>query len=222
MPVVTIAREFGAGGLDVASRVAHDLGATVVDRCLIDDVARRASLPADQVAADDEHARSMLDRLARAFVPLGESVGGWAGEPSDLLDYHARIVAFTRAALDEFARLGNAVIVGRGGAAALRDRESACHVFLWAPEPDRVRTIQERLGCDAATARHEIHRIDASRAAYVREVYGVDWRDRSLYDLILNTGRLGHAGAAAAILGVLRSRRLIGPARGPLHLAVSR
>lgn len=205
MAVITIAREYGAGGSSVAALLAEELGATIVDRNLIRDVARRASIPAEQVAADDEHARSLLDRMARAFIPLGESIGGWA-DPDDLLDYHARIVAFTQAAIDEAARLGNVVIVGRGGAAALRNRESACHVFLWAPQADSVRAIRERLNCDAEAARRQISAVDARRAAYVREVYAVDWCDRSLYDLVLNTGRLGHAGAAAAILGAVRGR----------------
>jgi cytidylate kinase len=219
MAVITIAREYGAGGSSVAALLADELGATIVDRELIADVARRAAIPADRVAADDEHARPLLDRVARMFIPLGETIGGWA-DPDDLLDYHARIVAFTQAAIAEAARLGNVVIVGRGGAAALRNRESACHVFLWAPEADRVRAIRERLNCDADAARRQIHAVDARRAAYVREVYEVDWRDRSLYDLVLNTGRLGHAGAAAAILGAVSSRSTFAEAREPRRLTV--
>jgi cytidylate kinase len=205
MPVITIAREFGAGGRAVAQLLADELEATIVDRSLIAEVARRASLSPEEVAAADERGQSLLDRLARAFIPLGDGALGWA-DPDYLLNHHKQIQAFTRAALEESARRGDVVIVGRGGAAALRDVPGACHFFLWAPEADRARVIQERLGCDPDTARAEIHRIDARRAAYVRDVYAVDWRDRQLYDLILNTGRLGHTGAAAAILAALRHR----------------
>lgn len=211
MPVITIAREFGAGGRDVAQLLADELEATIVDRSLIAEVARRASLPPEEVASEDERGLTFFDRLARAFVPLGDSVAGWA-DPDYLLDHHERVQAFTKAALQESARRGNVVIVGRGGAAALRDVPDACHVFLWAPEADRVRTIQERFGCDAERARRDIHKVDARRAAYVREVYGVDWRDRQLYDLVLNTARLGHAGAAAAILAALHHRAGTGEA----------
>ncbi|MGO9180792.1 MAG: AAA family ATPase [Candidatus Limnocylindrales bacterium] len=210
MPVITIAREYGAGGSSVASLLAQELGADVVDRSLIADVARRASLPPDEVAAEDEQGRTVLDRLARLFVPFGEAAAGWAVDPTDLLDHHVVIVDFTRAALREAARSRNAVIVGRGGAEELRDQPDACHVFLWAPERDRIRSIQERLGCDEATARREIHSVDARRAAYIREVHGVDWHDRALYDMVINTARLGYAGAAAAILGVIRSRHAPG------------
>ncbi len=206
MPVITIAREYGAGGSSVASLLAQALHADVVDKSLIADVARRASLAPAEVEAEDEQGRTALDRLARLFVPIGEAAAGWAVDPADLLDHHAVILDFTRAALREAARSGNAVIVGRGGAAELRDEPGACHVFLWAPERDRLPSIQDRLGCDEATARREIHSMDARRAAYVQELYGVNWHDRALYDMIINTARVGYAGAAAAILGVVRDR----------------
>ncbi len=202
MPVITIAREYGSGGAEIGARLAAQLGAALVDRSLILEVAHRASLSPDQVEQEEEQGRSIVERMARAFIPLSDA-GGWVPEPADLIDHHAVIVALTRAVLQEAARTGNAVIVGRGGAAELRDEPSAYHVFLWAPESDRVRTIQERLGCDAVSARAALHATDHRRAAYVREVYGVDWRDRALYDLILNTARLGHTGTAGAILGAI-------------------
>ena len=221
MAVITIAREYGAGGSAVAELLARRLGATVVDRSLIADVARRAAAPPEEVAAEDERAPSFLDRLVRGFLPFGDTIGGWATSRDDLLDRHARIVAFTRAAIQESARLGNAIIVGRGGAAALRDHPGVLHVYLWAPEADRVRTVSERQGCDEAAARRAIRTVDARRATFVREAYDVDWRDRSLYDLALNTGRLGREGAAAAILGVLGARHTEGVASPSQWVATS-
>jgi cytidylate kinase len=218
MAVVTIARESGAGGSAVAALLAAQLGARLVDRALIAEVARRAALPIDEVEVEDEQARSLLERMAGAYVPLAEFGAGWTADPSMLLDDHTVIVSLTRAVLRDAARSGNAVIVGRGGAAELRDEPRARHVLLWAPEPDRVRAIRERLGCDDATARREMHAIDARRAAYVREVYDVDWRDRALYDLILNTARLGEAGTAAAIFGALEVPREPAPAAEPAPL----
>jgi hypothetical protein len=203
MPVITIAREYGAGGFEVAGLLATELGAEIVDKSLIAEVARRALLPATEVAADDEHGRTLLEHIGRAFGPVGGVVSGWATDPADLLDHHHLIIAATRTALREAARSGNAVIIGRGAAAELRDEPGTFHVFLWAPEPDRVRAIRERLGCDEATALRKIHAVDASRATYVREAYGVDWRNRALYDLVINSARLGRAGAADAILGAI-------------------
>lgn len=207
MPLITIAREYGAGGFEVATLLAQELGAEIVDKSLIAEVARRAALPAGEVAAEDEQGRTLLERIGRALAPVGQVAAGWTTDPADLLDHHRLIIAATRIALREAARSGNAVIVGRGGAAGLRDEPGALHVFLWAPESDRVRAIQERLGCDEPTARRKMHAVDASRATYVREAYGIDWRDRALYDMVINTARIGRAGATEAILGAIAGHR---------------
>ncbi len=206
MPIVTIARELGAGGSAVASILAARLGAEIVDKSLIDEVARRASLATQEVEDEDEHGRSLFDRCIRLFAPLSEAWAGTLVRSDDLLDHHQLIISVTRAVLQEAARSGNAVIVGRGSAAELRDCPGAVHVFLWAPMADRVRAIRERIGCDEATARHRIRTVDGARAAYVYEVYGVDWHDRELYDITLNTARLGHTGAADAVLGSIRRK----------------
>src|ERR1035437_10767731 len=85
MPVVTIAREFGAGGSRVAAMLAKRLGAEVIDRRLVAEVASRLGLTADAVAAQDEHAKSVVDRLILAFASFGEAYGaGWGplyGDP---------------------------------------------------------------------------------------------------------------------------------------------
>jgi len=209
MAVVTIAREYGSGGSVVAELLADELGATVIDRSLIAEVARRAALPRADVEADDELPVPFLERFARAFVPVGDAVAGWAARPELLVDQHAQIVAFTQAAIVRAARLGQVVVVGRGGAALLRDHPGAVHAYLWAPLESRIRVVAERIGCDAATARRRIHDVDGRRAAYVREVYGVDRGDRSRYDLVLDTARIGNVGAAAAILAVGRSPRTL-------------
>ncbi len=207
MPVITIAREYGAGGTSVANLLAAELGTPVIDRSLIAEVARRVALPVEDVAQEDEHGRTLLDRFARAFVPVAEAAGGAVLAPEDLVDPHDQIEAVTRVVLGEAGRSGDAIVVGRGGAVELRDLPGALHVFLWAPLPDRVRVIRERDACDEPTARHRIREVDAARAAFIHEVYGADWRDRSLYDLVLNTGRLGYAGAARAILAALAVRQ---------------
>jgi hypothetical protein len=86
MPVITIAREFGSGGSRVAAMLAQRLGAEVIDRRLVAEVADRLGLTADAVAAEDEHANSVVDRLVRSFPSLGEAYGaGWGALYGDQL-----------------------------------------------------------------------------------------------------------------------------------------
>jgi cytidylate kinase len=202
MPVITIARQYGAGGSTIAAIVAERLGANLVDKWLIAEVARRAQLAPESVEAEDEHPSSLLGRLVAAFAPMGVAPGMvWdVPYPDPAYDPRLAVLELTRKVVTEVARGGNAVIVGRGGAAILRERRDAVHVFLYAAEPARVDTVMAREAVSESVARRRMHEMDANRAAYLRQAYGLDRRDPLLYTLQCNTGLLGYARTVEIIL----------------------
>ena len=205
MPVITIAREFGAGGSSVAAMLAQRLEAEVIDRRLVAEVAARLGFTADAVAAQDEHAKSIVDRLVRSFASIGEAYGtGWDvryGEP--LADPQEAVQLLTEQVIRQTARRGNAIIIGRGGAFVLADWPAVLHVFLRSAEPVRMRAIMARFAFTEEAARRRLRQIDADRAAYMRQNYGTDWRDPRHYDLVLDTGRLGYQRATDTILAAV-------------------
>ena len=75
MPIVTISREYGAGGSSVAGIVAAELGAEVVDKKLIEEVADRLSIQPSDVEAETERPRTLLERLVRSFSTLEPGLG---------------------------------------------------------------------------------------------------------------------------------------------------
>lgn len=213
MPVVTISRQFGAGGSSVAGIVAAELHAEVVDKKLIDEVARRLQISPNEVAAEDERPRPLLERLVRSFSTLEPTMGaGWSPPyPDPLFDPRNAIIELTEEVIREVAAGGNVVIVGRGAGFCLRDRPNVFRVFLRAPEAVRVKTLMERFSLTEADARRKMHETDANRAAYTHQLYKRDWCDPDGYDLIVNTGRLGYQATAEIILRGLRE---------PLRMAV--
>jgi cytidylate kinase len=213
MPVVTISRQFGAGGSSVAGIVAAELHAEVVDKKLIDEVARRLQISPNEVAAEDERPRPLLERLVRSFSTLEPTMGaGWSPPyPDPLFDPRNAIIELTEEVIHEVADGGNVVIVGRGAGFCLRDRPNVFRVFLRAPEAVRVKTLMERFSLTEADARRKMHETDANRAAYTHQLYKRDWCDPDGYDLIVNTGRLGYQATAEIILRGLRE---------PLRMAV--
>jgi len=109
--------------------------------------------------------------------------------------------------IEEAARAGNVVIVGRGGAYLLRDFPGALHVFLGAAKSVRVKAIMERFKiASEEEARKLMDRTDENWTAYVKQVYGHDRNLPGHYDLVLNTGRLGYEATVDAILAALRRR----------------
>jgi hypothetical protein len=192
--------------------VAEQLGADLVDKRLVAEVARRAELAQASVEAEDEHPSSLLKRALASSSPLAVESGiVWPvpyPDPAD--DPRPAILELTRKVIVEVARAGNVVIVGRGASAVLRERRDALHVFLYATDAIRVQTVMARETVSEAVARRRMHEADANRAAYLRQVYGVDWRDPLAYTLQCNTGVLGYARTAEIILAA--ADRLAGAA----------
>jgi len=210
MSVITITRQYGAGGSLVAQRVAEALGWTVIDNEFVGEVAKRAGLPAETVAAREERSPSLLERLARTlavsapelFVPAAAS----AGEPDEdaLLRITERVIA-------EATAHGRVVLVGRGATGYLAtagDAAHTLHAYVVAPRDVRVRTIMERLAVGTEEAAKTVRSIDATRERYLERFYGRRRDDASNYHVVVNTAWLGYDGAAKVIADLAERRGL--------------
>jgi len=202
MPVVTISRQFGAGGSSVAELVAADLHAEIVDKNLVDEVAAELNLKPADVEAESEHPRKWIERVIRSFSSLEPALGAaWTPPyPDPFFDPRAEIIRLTEETIKVAASSGNVVIIGRAAGLLLRDRIDVFRVFLRAPEEARVRTLMERYAWTEAVAKRKLHETDTNRAAYTKQLYGRDWCDPDEYDLIVNTGRVDYRTAADMIL----------------------
>jgi cytidylate kinase len=206
--VITISRQYGAGGSDVGRRVADALGWSLVDNELIERVAARAGLTPDEVAEREERVPTFVERLARTLAlaspqlfPPGPAAGAAVDDLSE-----ARLVRITEKVVSELAAQGRVVLVGRAAPVVLGRQDNAMHVKLVAPKLVRIHLASERFGIDPDVAQRILEETDDMRARYHREYYGRDWADPLNYDMILNTARLGMDGAAGVIVG--RAREL--------------
>jgi cytidylate kinase len=215
MPVITIGRQFGAGGNTVAQMLAHELHSEILDSRIIDEVAHRLQLPKEEVEAEDEQPGSFLARLLMALgsastEPLipPEATAWTPPNAAPTFDTRKAVLAITQHVIEEAARSGNVVIVGRGGAYILRDFPGALHVFLRAPESIRVKTIMARFNLEShEEARRRLKQADENWTSYIKQVYGHDRNVPSHYDLVLDTGRLGYDTTVDVILAALKRRK---------------
>jgi CMP/dCMP kinase len=205
MPVVTISRQYGAGGSSVAALVAAGIGAEVLDKKLIEQVAAKLALLPSEVEEETERPRTAIESLIRSFSTLEPGMGaGWAPPyPDPLFDPRKEIIALTEQQIHEAANGGNVVIVGRGAGFLLKDLPGVLRVFLWAPNAVRMKTLVARFGYSEAEAAKRMHETDSNRAAYARQLYGRNWTDPEGYDLTVNTARIGYEATAQMILGAL-------------------
>jgi cytidylate kinase len=215
MPVITVGRQFGAGGHTVAEMLAKELHSEILDSRIIDEAAHRLQLPKEEVEAEDEQPGSLLARLLLALgsastEPLipPEATAWTPPNAAPTFDTRKAVLAITQHVIEEAARAGNVVIVGRGGAYILRDFPGALHVFLRASQAVRVKMIMARFSIGSEDeARRRLKQTDENWTSYIRQVYGHDRNLAEHYDLVLDTGRLGYDATVEAILAALKSRK---------------
>ncbi len=205
-PVITITRQYASGGSDVARLVASQLEWTVVDNEFMDEVARRAGLPVEEVAQREERAPGLLERLARTLALASPEMFMATASASRVEQDEATIVQVTERVIAEAAAHGRIVLVGRGAQAVLARRPDALHVYVVASKPWRRQLAVERLGVDPARAEQVVDETDRQRDQYVKTYYKRQRHDFVNYDLVVNSERLGLDGAAAVVAAEAKRR----------------
>src|SRR5260221_7871535 len=136
MPIITVSRQFGAGGSRVAEKVADALGWQLYDNAMVDEVAARLGTTGGAGSARGERAPSFARRVASTLsLTATQFLPDVSGE--GILPSEERIVDVTKRVMEEAVSAGPAVIVGRGAQCLPAMRSDALHVFCYAP-PDAL------------------------------------------------------------------------------------
>lgn len=203
--LITVSRQFGAGGSDVAGRVAAALDWRLVDNELVEQVAARAGLQPEEVAEMEERVPTFVERLARTLAAATPELV--AHSPSGTLPTleEADLVRITEAVVAEIAEQGKVVLVGRAAPVVLARRTDALHVRVVAPKPCRIARVAQRLAMPPDKAEELTDATDKMRARYSSQYYRRDWNDAANYHMVLNTEALGLDGTADLIVSRARA-----------------
>src|SRR5262245_1777177 len=194
--VVTIEREFGCGGAQIARLLAERLGWKLWDQLLTDEIARRAQCDRSEVQRREERMDPLYYRLMKSFL-RGSFEGSLNAPRLNLLD-SAAIFRLTQRIVFEAADEGNCVIVGRGSAFFLENRKNAFHVFLYASYEEKVRRLAAT-GMKQADAASQVDTVDQERADFIKKYFDKVWPCRTLYHLMINS-QIGDAAVVETIL----------------------
>ena len=182
--IITVEREYGAGGSIVAAELARRKGWQLLDQQLTCEIAKLASVDEHAVARCEEKCDPLLHRLAKVFwrgsyersLPIGD----------DKIFDADELVELAHRVIDKKAQEGNCVIVGRGAPYILRNRPDAFHVFIYAPRDEKIRRIKT-LGKTEKEAAQLVAEVDAERASFIRHYFGAEWPCRALYNAMINS-----------------------------------
>lgn len=209
MAVISISRQYGSGGTEIAARVGALLGYQYFDKRVMAQVATEMGLSEAEMvdlSEDTYKARGLLDRLmGRVGSRTVAQVGTWKEDATGIrtrevavLD-EAQSIAMLQGIIRAAYRQGNFVIVGRGGQAILQGKRDVLHVRIIAPVEARTQRVVERENISFSAARDLLVKRDQTAADYLTRFYNVDWSDPLLYDLVINTSKFGTDAAAQLI-----------------------
>lgn len=175
-PLITISRQLGAGGRELARGVAERLLWPIYDRELVDEIVHRAHVSKHVVAELDEHAPHEIEAWLESIL---------THELFGCEDYRNALIEVLRG----LAERGCAIVLGRGANFVPRVH-SRLDVRVVAPLEIRVARLIHRDGLTLAHAHAAIRHSDHERREFTRRVHGADWDDPAKYDLVINTGHL--------------------------------
>ncbi len=182
--IITIEREYGCGGGEIAQKVANQLGWKLWDQLLTEEIARLAKCPKAVVEVREERTDPLYYRLFKSFM-RGSYEGSINAPKLNLVDSET-ILRITKRVVEHVAERGNCVIVGRGSQQFLKSRPDTLRVFLYAPREDKVQRLLAR-GKSPEEAEQLVDTVDRERADFIQKYFNVEWPDRSIYHTMMNT-----------------------------------
>jgi cytidylate kinase len=184
---ITIEREFGCGGSEIAARLAELLGWKLWDHELTHEIARLTNSTPQAVEKREWKDDPAVYRVFKSFLRGAYEGGLPPTDRLELLDAR-RIAIVSEQAVKHALSGGPCVIVGRGSQYFLRDRKDVFRAFLYASRTSKIHRLITA-GTPQGKAITEVDTIDRDRAAFVKRYLKLNWPEYHLYDAMFNTER---------------------------------
>ena len=186
MAVVTISRQFGAGGWFLGERLAKRLGYRYVNEGMIQEVAKKGKISSGRVRVFEKSGTNKLMKFLDKLVST-DYVDRFVSERHGHLDEKG-YVEMVRGIFKELHEKGNVIIIGRGGQYILKGSSNTHHVLLVGDMKSRIRLIMDTYQLTGGKAKAMIKQREDQRDQVLRLFSGHEFRDNPMdYDLVINT-----------------------------------
>ena len=188
MPVITISRQFGAGGLTLGKMIAKKLKYALFDQEIIQMVAEKTKVSSDWVRSVEKESGGKFQKFVSGLVAkslLDRILDDKRGYIDETI-----YVDMLQVVIKKIADGGNAVIVGRGGQYILRGETRVIHILFVADLQDRIRFISENYQLSRKQAATVVSSEDKRRTNLYRKFGKEDYDHPGLYHMVLNTSRI--------------------------------
>ena len=202
---ITISRQLGSGGSYLGYITAKELGFKYIDREILRQAAERFGTDAGALAYMDERSPDLLETVMKGFsFGMPEMSVAPLGSPPI---YHKELFNMECRIMNEIADRYNAVIVGRGGFYALKNRSDVLRLFVYAPEEFRVKRIMEAQDIkEFKEVKNKVKESDQRRAKFIRDMTGTDWMDSRNYQLCIDSSIFEFSEIASLIIKAVKKK----------------
>lgn len=188
MAIITISREVGSLGTEIAKKIKDDIGLKFLDKEVLEkELVSHYGISEKKVELYDEKSPSF-----------------W-----DFSSDKRRYLHFMKSAMYEFARNGSCIIMGRGGQVLFKGFADTLHIRIFAPYELRIERIMKRYKCKETMAEQIIRHSDHDRAGFHKFFFNIDWNDQQLYDLMINTSTVTVDAAVRMIKDVVETTKIL-------------
>ena len=186
--IITIARQFGSGGIEIGERVAQLLGIPLYDKEIITDAASKGELDAEAVKhVDETSASSLLYTLA-----MGSNILGTTMHFGYKMPLNDKLFILQSDVIREYAAKGSCVIIGRCSDYILRDNENVLRLFIYGDLEHRTERVKQRHPeIKSSQIIDVINKTDKRRSTYYNFYTGNKWGKYDNYDMAINSSTLG-------------------------------
>ncbi len=197
--VITIGRQFGSGGHEIAKGVADSLAIPFYDKEIIVEAAKKTGLDENLFKeVEERNVSSFLYSIALGAYSPANSLSGMP-----FMNINETVFQAQANVISEFAEKGSGVFVGRCADHILKDHPALCRIFVYADMDDRINRIKKLYNLSDGEAEDLIAKTDKKRANFYNYYTGLKWNHLQNYDLCLNSAKLGVSGSVKAILAFI-------------------
>lgn len=182
--IITIERRYASGGNEIGKKLAAELGYKLYDRNILVQAAKNLNIPYyDIEGLEESSSGGILMNLSK--TPLGGLTGNKELPLADKLFLEEKRI------IEEVAKEGNCVIVGRASGYILKDKKNHLGVFITADKAKRVQRAIRKEGIKESEVENILKKNDKRRSGFYNSVTNWEWGAPEYYEVYLNAGRLG-------------------------------
>lgn len=204
MAVITISRQFGAGGRTLGRKIAEQLGYRFLDDRIIQALAEKAGVSTDFIKSIERTSGSALSKLLSGMVSrnyMERILGSERGYINEEI-----YVELLQEVLATFAKEGDVVLLGRGGQYILQDFEDSFHILLVSDLPHRIKFMQQFYEMSDSKAAKAVKQGDSRRSNLYKKLHHSDYNEPHLYHLVLNMGKLSVDNALLTVVEMIQRK----------------